>query len=135
MSFVKSGWCGRVILVGVMAASALGASAQQAAGTDPAKEARPKLGPRVPLRALEEMVEKARADLAMRIGAKPTEITLAGWKTVQLPARVLRCEAAQGEAGEAAVPGYRIVLVYKARNFTYNSDMQAVTACPRIEAS
>jgi hypothetical protein len=135
MSFVKNRWGARVSVAWVMMALAVSASAQEVAGTEPAKEARPKAAPRIPLRALEDMIEKARADLAMRIGAKPTEITLAGWKTVQLPARVLRCEAAQGEAGEPAVAGYRIVLVYKARDYTYNSDMQAVTACPRIEAS
>jgi len=94
-----------------------------------------KTAPRVPLRNLNEMIEMARADLAMRLGGKPTEVTLAGWKAVQLPARVLHCEVAEGDAGEPLVAGYRIVLVYKARDYTYHSDTQSVTACPRIEAN
>lgn len=94
-----------------------------------------KPAPRVPLRNLNEMIEMARADLAMRLGGKPTEVTLAGWKAVQLPARVLHCEVAEGDAGEPLVAGYRIVLVYKARDYTYHSDTQSVTACPRIEAN
>jgi hypothetical protein len=121
MSFMKSG----VLTLALVMAMA-GAQAQQ-----PSKPAEP----RVPLRNLDEMIEKAREDLAMRLGGKVAEITVAGWKSVHLPARVLRCEVTKGEEGEAAVPGYRIVLVYKARDFTYNSDTHTVTACPRIEAS
>jgi len=118
----------------VVAASAAGA--QQAADTGAAgKDARPNAAPRVPLRNLNEMIEMARADLATRLGGKPTEVTLAGWKAVQLPARVLRCEVMQADASEPAVAGYRIVLVYKARDYTYHSDTKTVTACPRIEAN
>lgn len=93
-----------------------------------------KAGPRVPLRNLDDMIEMARADLAMRLGGKPTEVTMAGWKAVQLPARVLRCEVQKGDAGEPVVAGYQMVLVYKARDYNYYSDTKAVTACPRISA-
>ena len=89
----------------------------------------------VPLRNLNEMIEKARADLAARLHGKVGEITVAGWKSVNLPARVLHCDVAKGDEGEATVPGYRIVLVFRARDYTYHSDTQTVTACPRIEAS
>jgi hypothetical protein len=110
-----------ILLVLLMAAAAAGA--QQ------------KARPNVAVRNLDEMIEKARADLAMRLGGNPTEITLAGWKSVQLPARVLRCEVEKGEANEPSVAGYRIVLVYKARDYTYHSDTKTVTACPRIAAN
>jgi hypothetical protein len=116
MSLLKDGTLALVLL-----GAAAAAGAQQA--------------PRVPLRNLDEMIEKARTDLAMRLGGKPAEVTLAGWKAVQLPERVLRCEVQKGDAGEPVVPGYRIVLVYKARDYTYHSDTKTVTACPRIEAS
>jgi hypothetical protein len=96
--------------------------------------AQQKPAPNVPVRNLDEMIEKARADLAMRLGGNPAEITLAGWKSVELPARVLRCEAEKGNAGEPVVAGYRIVLVYKARDYTYHSDTKSVTACPKIAA-
>jgi hypothetical protein len=108
----------------VILAAAAGAEAQQPE----------RATPRVPLRNLNEMLEQARMDLAMRLGGKPSEVIVAGWKPVQLPARVLRCEAQRGEEGEPLVPGYRIVLVYKARDYTYQSDTKTVTACPRIEA-
>jgi len=117
MAFMK-----RAILIVVMMGAVAAAGAQQ------------KAAPSVPVRNLDEMIEKARADLAMRLGGKPTEITLAGWKSVQLPARVLRCEAEKGDADEPSVAGYRIVLVYKARDYTYQSDTKTVTACPKIAA-
>ena len=120
MSFVKSA-CLALVMIG----AAAGAGAQQVHPTP--------VTPRVPLRNLNEMIEKARADLAMKLGGTVPQVTVAGWKTVQLPARVLRCEAAKGEAGEPAVAGYRIVLVYKARDYTYLSDTQTVGACPRID--
>jgi hypothetical protein len=91
--------------------------------------------PRVPMRNFEDMLAKARQDLAMRLGGTEAQVTLAGWAPVQLPARVLHCEVPEGDKGEATVPGYRIVLVYKARDYTYLSDTKTVTACPRIEAS
>jgi hypothetical protein len=116
MPFMK-----RLILVGVLIAAAA-AGAQQ------------KPAPNVPVRNLDDMIEKARTDLAMRLGGNPAEITLAGWKAVQLPARVLRCEVEKGSADEPSVAGYRIVLVYKARDYTYHSDTKSVTACPKIAA-
>lgn len=122
MSFMKSG-----VLTLALITAMVSVQAQQAT-PKPAE-------PRVPLRNLNEMIEKARADLAMRLGGKPTEITVAGWTSVHLPARVLHCEVTKGDEGEPTLPGYRIVLVYKARDYTYHSDMQTVTACPRIEAS
>jgi hypothetical protein len=96
---------------------------------------RAKMAPqRVPLEKVDEMIDSARADLAMRLGGKVTEVTVVDWQPVRLPARVLRCEVSKGEEGEPAVPGYRIVLAYHARHYTYQSDMQTATACPRIEA-
>ncbi len=122
MSFVKS-----IAVALVIASASVGAQTQQA----PPKPAEA----RVPLRNLNEMIEKAREDLAMRLGGKVAEVTVAGWNSVNLPARVLHCEVMKGDEGEATVPGYSIVLVFRARNYTYHSDLQAVTACPRIEAS
>jgi hypothetical protein len=133
MSFIKRA----LGVTFVMAAAAMALQAQQPApstGQDTAahpRHAQP--APRVPLRNLNDMIEKARADLAMRIGANPAEVTTIGWKAVRLPARVLRCEVEKGDAGEPEVPGYRIVLGHKSREYTYQSDMQTVTACPRIE--
>jgi len=122
MSFVRS-----IAVALVMASASVGAQA-------PHVQPKP-AEPRVPLRKLNEMIEKAREDLAMRLGGKAAEVTVAGWKSVQLPARVLRCEVTKGDEGETTVPGYRIVLVFRARDYTYHSDLQTVTACPRIEAS
>jgi hypothetical protein len=130
MSLPRSG-----ILAWVLLGAAAAAGAQQPAATGSVTGAREKPVPHVAFRNLDAMIDKARADLAMRLGGNPAEVTLAGWKSVQLPARVMRCEAAQGEAGEPLVAGYRIVLVYKARDYTYHSDTKSVTACPRIEAS
>jgi hypothetical protein len=87
------------------------------------------------LHNLDEMIEKARADLAMRLGGNVDEVKVVSWLPLRLPARVLRCEVPNGsDAGGAVAAGYRIELAYKTRNYTYQSDMQSVTACPRIEA-
>ncbi len=88
----------------------------------------------VPLKKLTEMIEKSRADLAMRLGGNVDEVTVVSALPVRLPARELRCEGGKAEANEHPVPGFRIELAYKARNYIYRSDMENVTACPRIEA-
>jgi hypothetical protein len=130
----------RIGLAFVMSGIAACAGAQQEEAlpkpeAPPPKAAKQAAPPRVPMRNFEDMLAKARQDLSMRLGGTEAQITLAGWAPVQLPARVLHCEVPKGDEGEPAVPGYRIVLVYKAREYTYLSDTKTVTACPRIEAS
>lgn len=93
----------------------------------------PERTPRVPLRNREDMIEAARADLATRLNAKPESIKFVNWSAVRLPARVLHCEVATADPAEPLMPGYKIVLSHNDRPFTYHSDLQTVTACPRIE--
>src|SRR5262249_42752026 len=89
---------------------------------------------RVSVQKLDEMVAKARADLAMRLGGKIEDVTMVNWLPLRLPARELRCEVASGgAAGGPVMPGYPLQRSHKDREYTYRSDMQSVTACPRIE--
>jgi len=88
--------------------------------------------PQVPLRKLDEMTEAARKDLAARIGAAPASVTMVTWEPLRLPVRVLRCEVPK-DPSAPAVPGYKFILNHEGRLFTYQSDLESVFACPRIE--
>jgi hypothetical protein len=123
-----------VLLAFALFGATSGALAQQLprAGAEPKANAPAQ---HVPLRTLEDMKEKARADLAMRLGGTLSEVTVARWAPVRLPLRVLRCEVPKGDEGEVAVPGYRIILTYKGRDYSYQSDLQSVAPCPKIEAN
>jgi hypothetical protein len=88
--------------------------------------------PQVPLRKLDEMTEAARKDLAARIGATPESVTMVTWQPLRLPLRVLRCEVPK-DPSASPVPGYKFILNHEGRLFTYQSDLESVFACPRIE--
>ena len=86
---------------------------------------------RMPQRNVNAMIAVARADLAKRMGAKPEDITMIEWTPLRLPPRVLRCEVA-ADPDATAVPGYKIVLRYQDREFTYQSDRNSAVPCPPI---
>ncbi|HWK72632.1 MAG TPA: hypothetical protein VNQ81_00020 [Povalibacter sp.] len=85
-------------------------------------------------RGLDVMIEKARQDLAQRIGVEPTAVRLLGTRPQRWADSGLDCP----REGEAVVPGpvngYRISLKSQSRIFTYHSDLEDVRACPPIEA-
>jgi len=85
-------------------------------------------------RGLDVMIEKARQDLAQRIGVEPAAVRLLGTKPQRWMDSGLDCPR-EGETIVAGpVNGYRISLKAQSRIFTYHSDLQDVRACPPIEA-
>lgn len=85
-------------------------------------------------RGLDVMIEKARRDLAQRIGVEPTTVRLLGTKPQRWADSGLDCPR-EGEVVVAGpINGYRISFKCQSRIFTYHSDLKEVRACPAIEA-
>lgn len=85
-------------------------------------------------RGLDVMIEKARQDLAQRIGVEPATVRLLGTKPQRWVDSGLDCPR-EGETIVAGpVNGYLISLKAQSRIFTYHSALEDVRACPPIEA-
>jgi hypothetical protein len=85
-------------------------------------------------RGLDSMMERARQDLAQRLGADPAKIRLAGQQPYRWDDSGLGCPR-QGEALKAGpVDGFKLALKYLGRTYTYHTDRQDVRPCPAIEA-
>jgi hypothetical protein len=91
--------------------------------------------PRRPVsaRGLNEAVQQARADLAQRLGADVSQVSLLRTQSHRWPNNGLGCPRADETIVEAPVMGYRILLEYAARTYTYHTDMKHVRPCPAIE--
>jgi len=85
-------------------------------------------------RGLDVMMEQARQDLAQRLGVDPSKIRLAGMTPQRWEDSALGCP----QQGEAVLPGpvdgFRLMLKYSGRVYTYHTDRKTVRACPAIEA-
>ena len=85
-------------------------------------------------RGLDSMRERARQDLAQRLGADPAKIRLAGTQAHRWDDSGLGCPR-QGEAIKAGpVDGFKLSLKYSGRTYTYHTDRQDLRPCPAIEA-
>lgn len=85
-------------------------------------------------RGLDLMMERARQDLAQRLGADPAKIRLGGMQAHRWDDSALGCPR-QGEAIQAGpVDGFKLALKYSGRTYTYHTDRQDVRPCPAIEA-
>lgn len=85
-------------------------------------------------RGLDVMIEKARQDLAQRLGADPAAIRLQGTQPHQWADSGLDCPRADEVVVAGPINGYRLSLNYHSRIYQYHSDMKQVRACPPIEA-
>lgn len=86
-------------------------------------------------RGLDVMMEQARQDLAQRLGVDPAKIRLTGMSPQRWDDSGLGCPQ-QGEAVLAGpVDGFRLMLKYSGRVYTYHTDRKTVRACPAIDAS
>jgi hypothetical protein len=86
-------------------------------------------------RGLDVMMEQARQDLAKRLGVEAAQIRLSGMSPQRWENSALGCPQ-QGEAVQAgAVDGFRLMLKYSGRVYTYHTDRKSVRPCPAIEAS
>lgn len=85
-------------------------------------------------RGLDLMMERARQDLAQRLGADPAKIRLGGMQAHRWDDSALGCPR-QGEAIQAGpVDGFKLALKYSGRTYTYHTDRRDVRPCPAIEA-
>jgi hypothetical protein len=88
----------------------------------------------VPLRNLDDMIDKARADLADKLHTQPALIRTTNFMATEWPDTSMGC-VTEGEAVEQKeIKGYRIALNYRGRTFVYHTDMERVRACPPVEA-
>lgn len=85
-------------------------------------------------RGLDVMIEKARADLAMRLQADPAAIRLQGTRPQQWRDNTLDCPRADEAVVAQPVNGFKLFLRYQGRIYTYHSDLSDVRACPPIES-
>lgn len=85
-------------------------------------------------RGLDVMIEKARQDLAQRLGVDPSAIRLQGTQPHQWADSGLDCPRAGETVVAGPINGYRLSLKHNSRIYSYHSDMKDVRACPAIEA-
>jgi hypothetical protein len=85
-------------------------------------------------RGLDVMMERARQDLAQRLGVDPAQIRIAGMRPQRWDDSALGCPQ-EGEAIRAGpVDGFRLALRYSGRIYTYHTDRRDVRPCPAIES-
>jgi hypothetical protein len=84
-------------------------------------------------RGLNEAVQQAREDLAKRLGAELSQVRLLRTQSHQWPNNGLDCPRAGETIVAAPVMGYRILLDYGSRTYTYHTDLKDVRPCPAIE--
>lgn len=85
-------------------------------------------------RGLDGAVLQAREDLAKRLGAQVSQVRLSRTQSHQWPNSGLDCPRAGETIVDAPVTGYRILLEYSSRTYTYHTDLKSVRPCPAIEA-
>lgn len=85
-------------------------------------------------RGLDIAVQQAREDLAKRLGAQASQVRLLRTQSHQWPNNGLDCPRADETIVAAPVMGYRILLEYSSRTYTYHTDLKSVRPCPAIEA-
>jgi len=85
-------------------------------------------------RGLDQVMQRARQDLAQRLGADPAKIRIAGTQAHRWDDSALGCPR-EGEAIKTGpVDGFKLALNYAGRTYTYHTDRQDVRPCPAIEA-
>lgn len=90
--------------------------------------------PAVRAEGIDVLMERAREDLAQRLGADPAQIRLDGVKGEQWPDSSLGCPL-QDETIEAGpIDGLVLALRYRGRLYTYHTDRKSLRPCPAIDA-
>jgi hypothetical protein len=81
---------------------------------------------------LEMLTERARNDLATRLGIPVEEVKLQDFTAVTWPDGGLGCNLPHNGRNEP-LPGYKLKLGARGGSFLYHTDLIAVFACPPIE--
>jgi len=88
----------------------------------------------LPVASVAGLGEKAREDLAQRLGVPLAEVEVVKFTPVRWADSALECPKS-GEAVKASpVQGYRIYLHHQNREFVYHTNSQQVRPCPVIES-
>ena len=87
----------------------------------------------LPLKDLNDKMEKARADLSTRIGAPLDQIRIANVTTMEWPDSSMECPVPGETVAAQRTKGHRLALRYKDRIYTYHAAGERVRACPAIE--
>lgn len=85
-------------------------------------------------RGLDVMMQKARADLANRLGVDASKVRIAGMKPQQWADSGMECPIENEPIEPGPISGYRLSLKYDDRSYSYHTDMKTVRACPPIES-
>lgn len=91
------------------------------------------LKPSLPARNLDVMVDRARTDLAGRLGVGTDNVRLLRMIPAAWPDATLGCAAAT-TATDGPVRGYRLLFSVRGSLYTYHTDLERVMACPPIES-
>jgi hypothetical protein len=87
----------------------------------------------LPLKNLNQQIDLARADLAKKLPAPVKDIETLTFVLTEWPDTAMECVVAGEQIDKKITQGYRIVLQYAGRNYTYHTDLKRVRACPAIE--
>lgn len=85
-------------------------------------------------RGLDVMMERARQDLAQRLGVDPSRIRLGGMQPHRWSDSGLDCPRAGESVQPGPVEGFKLSLRYAGRTYTYHTDRKDVRACPEVES-
>jgi hypothetical protein len=80
------------------------------------------------------LAQKARADLAERLGVPVAETEMVKFTPVRWTNTALECPLPNEAPTASLVRGYRLQLRYKDQTFTYHTDYQNVRPCPPINS-
>jgi hypothetical protein len=96
-----------------------------------------KIGALPPLTILspEDLQQRARADLAGRLGVSEDEIKVRRSHVVEWPDSSLGCPKPNEQYVLQRTKGYLLELEYRGRTFPYHSDHRRVIPCPDIDRS
>jgi hypothetical protein len=89
--------------------------------------------PLVPLRGIDLMTQRARQMLTAVVRAPAEQIRVVGFEPQVWPDTGLGCPAPD-QSVPGRVSGFRIVLEHGGREYTFNTDLHRVIACPAIDA-
>jgi len=89
--------------------------------------------PIVPLRGIDLMTQRARQMLAAAVHVPAEQINVVGLEPQVWPDTGLGCPAAD-QAVPGRVTGFKIRLEQGGREYTFNTDLHRVIACPAIDA-
>jgi hypothetical protein len=80
------------------------------------------------------LAEKARADLAERLGVPVAEIVVEKFTPVRWTNTALECPLPNEASKASLVRGYRLRLRHNDLTFTYHTDYENVRACPPVNS-